>query len=269
MNVEQAVAFVEACGDSPLKALARYAARRITADEALAAIAERQRADGSWSGIDLDMPAAVSSISQTWIGLQWLIWLRPAGADMLDRTVAFLKGVKQPAGNWDEPDDITQHNPPPWMIPGNHDNQIWLTSAVMCKLKELEREKDVRAHLARRFLRRAWQRDRKQFNDGTHSHWMALPFFFGSSNELDREIVAGCRARLLYAAENNVLDPGDYHAAAYAALLIGDTTLFAACMSRIEGFQQADGGMTTRYGDQHRPNGTVEMLFLLRRANKL
>lgn len=269
MNVEQAVAFVEAHGDPAHRALACYAVGRIDADEALAAIAVRQRADGSWSGIDLDMPADVPSISQTWIGLQWLIWLSPAGTDMIDRTVAFLKDAQQPAGNWDEPDEITQHNPPPWMIPGNHDNQVWLTSAVMCKLKELGREKSVRQYQARRFLRGAWQRDRKQFNDGTHSHWMALPFFFGSSTELDREIVTGCRARLTYAAENNVFDPIDYHAAAYAALLTGETTLFAACMSKIEGFQQPDGGMTTNYGDQHRPNGTVEMLFLLKRANRL
>ena len=98
---------------------------------------------------------------------------------------------------------------------------------------------------------------------------MALPLFFGSSNELDRKIVAGCRARLTHAAENNVFDPYDYHSAAYAALLTGDTSLFATCMAKLEGFQQPDGGMMTHYGDHHRPNGTVEMLFLLKRANKL
>lgn len=269
MNVEQALAFVEAHGDPPQQALARYAVGRIGADEALTAISARQRADGSWAGIDLDMPAAVSSISQTWIGLQWLIWLRPAGVDLLDRTVAFLKGVQQPAGNWDEPQEIVAHNPPPWMLPGNHDNQVWLTAAVMCKLRELGREDDVRAHQALHFLRGAWQRDRKQFNDGTHPHWMALPLFFGSTHELDREIVTGCQARLLYAAENNVFDPVDYPAAAYAALLSDDAELFDACMTRLEGFQQPDGGMTTHYGDQHRPNGTVEMLFLLKRAKML
>ena len=155
MNVEQAVAFVEAHGDPPQQALARCAVGRIDADEALAAISVRQRADGSWAGIDLDMPTAVSSISQTWLGLQWLIWLRPAGADLLDRTIAFLKSAQRPVGNWDEPDEIVAHNPPPWMLPGNHDNQVWLTSAVMCKLKELGHEKAVRLYQARHFLRSA------------------------------------------------------------------------------------------------------------------
>jgi hypothetical protein len=269
MNVELAVAFVEAHGDPAQKALASYAVGRTSLDEAITAISLHQRADGSWSGIDPDMPAAVSSISQTWLGLQWLIWLRPAGADLLDQTVAFLRSVQHPGGNWDEPDEIVSHSPPPWMIPGNHDNQVWLTSAVMCKLKELGRDGDVRSHQALHFLRGAWQRDRRQFNDGTHSHWMALPLFFGSTHELDREIIAGCRARLVYAAENHVFDPYDYHSAAYAALLTDDTALFTLCMNKLEGFQQPDGGMTTNYGDHHRPNGTLEMLFLLKRANML
>lgn len=269
MNVESALAFVERHGAPHLKALACFAVGRSGVDETLADIAPRQRDDGSWSGIDLDMPADVSSISQTWIGLQWLIWLRPVDGERLDRTVAFLQRVQRPEGCWDEPDEIVEHNPPPWMVPGVHDNQVWLTAAVMCKLKELGRAKDVRAQRAKEFLRGAWQRDRKQFNDGTHSHWMALPLFFGSRTALDREMVAGCRARLMHAAEHNIFDPGDYIAAAYAALLTGDTALFAACMSKLEGFQQTDGGMSTNYGDYHRPNATVEMLMLLKRANRL
>ncbi len=269
MNVDQAVTFVESSGTPAQIALARYAVGRIDADQALRAIIPHQRADGSWSGIDLDMPDAVSSISQTWIGLQWLIWLSPAGQNSLDRTAAFLKRVQHPEGCWDEPDEIAAHNPPSWMMPGNHDNQVWLTSAVSCKLKELGRTEDVNYEQALDFLRGSWQREEKQFNEGVHAHWMALPVFNGSVDAFDCEIAVGCRDRLADALDRDAVDPGDLAAIAYAGLLTSDVDLFRRSLNKIERTQRLDGGMTTRYGDQHRPNGTVEVLFLLKRANML
>ena len=269
MNVEQAVTFVESSGKPAQIALAHYAVERISAEEALQAIAPHQRADGSWSGTDEDMPGDISSISQTWVGLQWLIWLHPAGDDPLQRTVEFLKRVQHPESFWDEPDEITAFNPPPWMQPGNQDNQVWLTSAVCAKLKELGQQDQVNFEQALEFLRLSWRADERQFNDSTHPHWMALPLFHNSTHAGDNEIEAGCRDRLVEAVEHNRLDPYDYPAVAHAAILASDLDLFRRCMDKLEGFQQPDGGLMTHYGDQHRANGTVELLFLLKRAHML
>jgi hypothetical protein len=269
MDIERAVAFVEAQGEAPQVALARYAVGRIGAEEVAQAISVRQRDDGSWSGIDHDMPAAVSSISQTWIGLQWLIWLdAPEGDTLVERTVDFLRAAQHPQGYWDEPDEIVQHHPPPWMLPGNPENQVWLTSAVMCKLKELGRDDGVNRAGALDFLRAAWQSEKGYFHEGGHPHWMTLPLLHGSERDDDRAIAAGCRDWLAHLVEERLIDPYDYAAVAYAALLTNDDVLFRLCMESIETFQKADGGMTTQYGDQHRVNGTVETLYLLKRASE-
>ena len=269
MNVDQAVSFVESSGTAAQVALAHSAVGRIGADDAVEAVAAHQRADGSWAKIDPDMSGDLSSISQTWIGLQWLIWLSPAGADQLEHTIAFLRGAQRRQGFWDEPDEIAQFSPPQWMLPGQRDNQVWLTSAVCCKLKELDRSADVSYEAALEFLRGAWSDENRRFSDDPHPHWMALPLFHNSIDPRDALIEAGCRERLVEAIENSRLDPSDYTAVAYAAMLGSDVELFRRCLDKIESYQQADGGMTTRYGDQHRPNATVETLFLFKCANLL
>ena len=35
------------------------------------------------------------------------------------RTVAYLASTQSPYGYWDEPDEILDHNPPRWMLPGD------------------------------------------------------------------------------------------------------------------------------------------------------
>ncbi len=97
---------------------------------------------------DGDMEGVLSTISQTWQGLQWLLWTCPSDSAPLDRTVDFLRRTQHVGGYWDEPPGILEFNPPPWMVPGNHANQLWLTSAVCCKLLELGRQADVRFEAA-------------------------------------------------------------------------------------------------------------------------
>ncbi len=269
MNIQRALAFLDASGETAFTALGRCAVGLVDAEAVLTAIAPYQRADGSWAGIDKDMPAQISSISQTWIGLQWLIWLRPAGGDLLDKTVAFLRAAQKPNGCWDEPDEIKAYNPPPWMLPGDPANQRWLTSAGACKLKELGRTGDVNFAAALDFIRSSWDAQARRFTEYPHTHWMVLPLLFDSPDAHDRDIAAGCRDLLSGLVDRSALDPYDYHSVAYAALLTGDDDLFKRALAKIESFQQADGGMSTNYGDQHRPNGTVETLFLLRDANLL
>ena len=65
----------------------------------------------------------------------------------------FLKRSQHEDGYWDEPEEIVSYDPPFWMLPGQYANQVWLTSAISCKLKELGVEQQVDFEKAVAFLR--------------------------------------------------------------------------------------------------------------------
>ena len=106
-------------------------------DEALKELQPFQNADGGWRGMDSDMQGPISTISNTWVAMQWLSWLGQKDSESMNRTIDFLKKVQAENGYWDEPDEILKYDPPPWMIPGDYANQLWLTSAICCQLMEI------------------------------------------------------------------------------------------------------------------------------------
>jgi hypothetical protein len=150
-------------------------------------------------------------------------------------------------------------------------NQLWLTSAVCCKLSELDLLDQVCFDAALSFLRGGWRGD--HFPNSAHPHWMVLPLLYrtGPQNALDEEIMVGCRTFLWNGLTNNQIDPLDVTSIAYAAHLCGDfaTDLFKLALDRVLNLQQPYGGRTTNYGDQHRPGATLDALFLLRRTGHL
>ena len=176
-------------------------------DDVLSHLQTYQNDDGGWERFDSDMQGAVSTISQTWVGLQWLLRTRPSDSVPLDRTMGFLSESQRDEGYWDEPPEILQYDPPPWMVPGNRANQLWLTSAVCCKLLELGREAEVRFEAAVEFLRRGWGND--GFPVYQHTHWMAVNLFghLPEPSDLDRRIAAGCVNRLVNDLTTSNVDP--------------------------------------------------------------
>jgi hypothetical protein len=264
--MDKAVQFVQASGDPVLSGLAAYATGKQDAAEALATIETYQCPDGGWTKTDKDFQGDLSVISTTWVALQWLIWLGAKNSPTLDRTVSFLHDSQRENGCWDEPEGIRQFNPPFWMLPGRYENQLWLTSAVCCKLKELGCEGSVNFEGALDFLRQGW--DGQRFPVFTHTHWMTMPLLAmqNSGSVLDQEIILGCKTFLLNAIQTGEADPGDECAIAYASRLTGDLSndLYELALRRVLSNQEEDGGMNTRYGEKHRPGFTVEVLFLLK-----
>jgi len=270
LDAARAVAFVEREGSPVWATWARFVVGHAGASSVLEAIAPYQRADGGWARIDPDLPADLSLISQTWLGLQWLIWLAPMGQGRIERTVEFLRAHQRLDGCWDEPGEILEHDPPPWMEPGVYANQLWLTAAVGCKLAELDRLGQVHEEITLEFLRKGWTGER--FPQFVHPHWMAMPLFhLRGQTPLDYAIRDGCRAFLTDALERGAVDPFDVTAIAYGSALCGrfGEGLLARCLATMEGYQQADGGWLTHYGDQHRPEATVEALMLARRVGRM
>ena len=56
------------------------------------------------------MKGTLSTISQIWVGLKWLHWLRPDDTSPVDCTMEFLRRNQHSAGYWDEPQEILQHD---------------------------------------------------------------------------------------------------------------------------------------------------------------
>ena len=264
--LEKAHTFVIDHGSPLMRTLAAHAIGRAGIDEALNELSVFQNPDGGWRGLDSDMEGALSTISQTWVGLKWLHWLRPADTSAVDRTVEFLRQSQQRAGYWDEPDEILEHDPPPWMVPGNHANQVWLTAATCSRLVLHRREADVRFEAALEFLRAGW--DGERFPTYTHTHWVSLIVFglMDTPTAIDREIFDGCLRFLIEALAEDRVDALDVTEIARDALHAGQPAarLFEAAFAKLLANQADDGGWTTGYGDHHRPAATVEAIYLLK-----
>ena len=267
LRLQKAFEFVERNGFRPTQAMAANAMGLMDADATLAeVVAAYQNDDGGWHRFDSDMPAPLSTVSQTHIGLQLLLWIDPREGHSLNRTVAFLKNAQHSTGAWDEPQEILQYDPPPWMVPGDQANQLWLTSAVCAKLLEHRRQADVRFERALAFLRAGW--DGEQFPRYTHTHWMALSLFsrLPEPSGTDRRIAEGCKQILIDRLSHSKIDPIDIGDIAYAALRAGSmaSDLYHKAIEKVLSSQADDGGWRTGYGDTHRVWATISAMYLLK-----
>ena len=260
-------AFVQRNGSELMQALAAHAIGIASGDDVVTHLQTYQNDDGGWERFDSDMQGALSTISQTWLGLQWLLWTKPSDSVPLDRTLEFLRLSQHDEGYWDEPSDILRYDPPPWMLPGNRAHQLWLTSAVCCKLLELGRETEVRFDAAVEFLRRGWEKD--HFPVYQHTHWMAANLFsrLSEPTDLDRRIATGSARRLVNDLATGTGDGADMTSIAYSAFQSGARELFDIAFPKVVTNQAEDGGWTTGYGDKHRPQATVEAMHLLKIAS--
>ncbi len=269
IDVKKAIQFVDGSGDPGLIAMAAFVKGELSANQVREVLKAYQNADGGWTKTDKDMMGDISAISTSWVGLQWLLWIGDTGSSMLENTIDFLRRTQRPDGSWDEPDEIRNYDPPWWMLPGRYENQLWLTSAVCCKLKELGKEEEVDFDRALDFLRAGW--DGKRFPAFIHTHWMAMLLFYKekTGSEQDQAIIKGCERFLHEAIESNMVDPGDYCAIAYAshqAKGLGND-LYDLALENMLANQSEDGGWKTNYGEKHRASFTVDALFLLKKIN--
>ena len=266
--LEKAHAFVRNYGSRLTRALAGHASGETGVDEALNELVALQNPDGGWRSLDSDMEAPLSTISQTWVGLQWLRWLRPPDAGPVDRTVEFLRLCQHSEGYWDEPEEILEHDPPPWMVPGDFANQVWLTAATCSRLVLHSRQSGVRFDAALDFLRAAW--DGERFPRYNHTHWVSLVLFglMEDPAAVDRDIFAGSVRLLEDALAEDRIDPLEVIDVARDAMYAGrpGARLFRVALPKLLAGQADDGGWTTGYGDQHRPTGTAEAVHVLKLA---
>jgi hypothetical protein len=265
-RLEKAHDFLEQHGSELARALSAVAVGRLSEEAMLARLTRFQNGDGGWWGLS-EFKARISNLSSTINALHWLGVLNGRGSAALDNTVAFLSSIQQPDGRWDEPEEILEYNPRPWMKPGDYANQLWVTAAICRYLAEFEREQDVRFDAAVSFLRRAWKGDR--FPGHPHTHWMALSLFGGRlrASEKDCEIVEGCKQVLKDAILRQQVGPVEYSSIALAAWRTGPVVhdLFEMALQSVLEGQAEDGGWDVANGDlEDRVTATTRNLFLLR-----
>ena len=265
-RITRGLDFINKNGSGHTKAIGNAIVNPDTVDEALKELLPFQNADGGWRGMDSDMKGPISTISCTWVAMQWLSWLNLKDSECLKRTIDFIKKVQYENGSWDEPEAILEYDPPPWMIPGEYENQLWLTSAICCQLMEINKTAEVNFNAAIEFLRAGW--DGKRFPGASHPHWMAIVIFnhLREDSELNEAIADGCKQFLTTQILEGKEDPFDYVDIAYASLRVGSSAddLLKLSTDRLLESQAEDGGWITNYGDQHRPMGTAKAIYLLK-----
>ena len=194
------------------------------------------------------MEAPLSTISQTWVALKWLHWLRPGDAAPVDRTVEFLRLSQHADGYWDEPEEILEHDPPPWMMPGTFANQVWLTAATCSRLTLHSRQSGVRFDAALDFLRAAW--DGERFPRYNHTHWVSLVVFglMKDPTPADRDIFKGSMRFLEDALTEDRLDKLDVIEVVPRRPVRwpARARLFEVALPKLLAGQADDGGWRTR-----------------------
>ena len=263
--LEKAHAFVRDNGSPLARTLAGNASEETSAYDALSDLVAFQNADGGWRGLDSDMAAPLSTISQSWVGLKWRHWLRTPDAGPVDRTVEFLRLIQHPDGYWDEPGEMLEHGPTPWMAPGNFSNQVCLTAATCSRLTLHSRQAGVRFDAALDFLRAAW--DGERFPRYNHTHWVSLVVFglMTDPTPADRDIFEGSARFLEAALAEGGIDTLDVIEIARDSQYAGRPAarLFEVALPKLLSGQANDGGWSTGYGERHRPMATAEAMYVL------
>ncbi len=265
-RISRGLDFINENGSDHTKAIANAIVNPEVEDEALKELQPFQNKDGGWRGMDSDMKGPISTISCTWVAMQWLSWLNQKDSECVKKTVDFLIKVQNKNGSWDEPEAILKYDPPPWMVPGEHENQLWLTSAICCQLMEINKTAEVNFNEAIDFLRGGW--DGECFNRDAHPHWMAIVIFYHlrEDSKVNEAIAEGCKQFLISNTSEGKEDPIDYVDIAYASLRVGNWAddLLKISIDRLLESQAEDGGWITNYGDQHRSMGTARAIYLIK-----
>ena len=219
-QIDKACDFVETHGAPWQQAIARYTANRIGQSEALQALAKHQNPDGGWCHIGT-LKAPITTISNTLNGLLYLTFLDAHNSPQLDNTISFLQQCQHPKGCWDEPEEILQHAPSKWMVPGQYPNQVWYTAAICRYLHQLNRLNDIAFDTALSFLHQAWNGE--EFPMYIHTHWVAFYLFsqLPEQNALHQQIITHSLKHITAFAHKENVNHGELGEVALSALLTG------------------------------------------------
>ncbi|MFX1315938.1 MAG: prenyltransferase/squalene oxidase repeat-containing protein [Promethearchaeota archaeon] len=124
MNVQKAIDYIKSKGSTVEKARLKCILwNNKPSKDILQELASFQKFDGGFSY----WVKEVSNICDTCYILEWFDDLKIHHSPIVDSACRFLLERQLSDGGWDEVKDITDRNPPEWMIPGRIETRVWLT----------------------------------------------------------------------------------------------------------------------------------------------
>jgi hypothetical protein len=125
MNIERAVAFVTARGN-PIE-IARMSSILWNQKSSRSALTRLQRMQNEDGGYTMEQ-SGLSTVCATVNVISWLDDLQLRSGPLVDMAFRFLLRHQHTDGGWDEVDEISRTNPPPFLVPGDTRTRTWLTA---------------------------------------------------------------------------------------------------------------------------------------------
>jgi len=258
MDVEKAIAYVQALGDAVERArLAAILWDEPPPEAALRELAALQKAAGGFAYWIRE----VSSVCDTAYVLQWFDDLKVYRGPVVDRACRFLLDRQQEDGGWDE-----VSSPPEWMIPGRIETRVWLTAFCAHVLIRFGYAEALGTRCPTDFLL-AHCDESGRLAGYLRATWIALPrlaFYPGPDSEPFQQALAVVEANFSPDWE------GAYLAWLLRCLqdagLPAEHPLVARCLADLICKQRPDGSWEPEggEGEEHAVNATVAALRALK-----
>jgi len=228
----------------------------------LAELENLQNEDGGFPYLGLRTEA--SCMSNTSMAFQLMLSVGLEGTEVFERMLSYILGNQMEDGGWDENEEILSYNPPPWDLPGDLKNRMWLTADLACALASAGMKDSYEVRKAADFL--LSHRDEEgRFEGYLHSTWIAIGLF-GQLEGPDSEIVQ----KGLKVVDENISEEWDASSFIWclecfrSAGLPRENEVVERCIEGLVKLQQPGGEWVSRDGDHYTVTTTLGALKVLK-----
>lgn len=256
MDLQKSLDYIKTHGNSIEKArLSAILWNEKPSPEIVEILASLQKPDGGFSY----WVKEVSNICDTCYILEWFDDLKIYEGEIVDPACQYILSQQHKDGGWDEISELTNYNPPKWMMPGRIETRVWLTaycSHILIRFGHAEAEG---TYCPTDFLL-ANSNSSGRLKGYLRATWLALPmlaFYPGPDPELFNKAVK-------VVEENFSINwKGAYLAWLIRCLKDGglppDHKLVLKSLTELEIKQKSDGSWDPEEGEgeEHRVNATI------------
>lgn len=268
LDVEKAIQYVQEYGDNIENArLDSLIWGKFPDEDILHKLEKMQNLDGGFSYWIKEVK--ISTVSDSVYILRWFDDLGITKGIMLEKAVDFIFNNQKEDGSWDEVNDIIKYNPPPFLVPGNIENRIWLTANCAHWLMKFGYAESAKCKACPVDFLLKYHKPNGGFPGYLRAAWDCLPIFSRYPKN-DREPF---RLVLNYVESN--YSPANWEGSYLTWLLrcLRDAELPAThqlvkeCLKDLQDKQRSDGSWNSEDGEEYSASATVEALGVLKDFN--
>lgn len=264
LDVQRAVAFVEANGKAPEKYRLHFLLDRQRNDEIpLKHLRNLQNPDGGFPY--KDEKGRASCVNDTNNNLHLMAELELAKSEVCRKATEYLFRIQREDGSWNENDSVRPYNPPIWDRPDNPNTALWLTADVTNVLIQLDYRDSPAVQKAVAFLLKNRDRDGK-FAGPLHSTWISAGIF-GQLKGSDSPVVKSALRVMELNFEKLRDGAGDFAwclECFYAGGIPNENPLVKQCIEELVSLQQENGSWKSADGGEYTISTTINALRVLR-----